>query len=202
MTALQWTIGYVPHSIQGLLSWMCSLMVTFIIPIIFVMFWKPLSIFIRHFTKIPRALYVVMGQATQLPMALLRTLLQWGRFVTWRLAVYCLPHWLILAYFWLVGPLYPDYWNTVRHKSIPKCSRNNFLLHRDTMVLTNVVHPTQGSFRMVYRGVWNPTLLYSTTELAVWYFERIVPKSARFWTHIFVLDLSFCWGFYIIAHVA
>ena len=177
-------------------------MVTFIIPIIFVMFWKPLSIFVRHFTKIPRALYFVLGQATQLPLLLICTLLQWGRFMAWRLAVYCLPPWFILAYFWLVGPLYTDYWKTVRHKPIPKCSRTNFSLHRDTMVLTDVVHPTQGSFRMVHRGVWNPTSLYRTTEFAEWYFQRIVPESARFWTQIFVLGLSFCWGFYIIARVA
>ena len=72
------------------------------------------------------------------------------------------------------------------------------------MVLTNVVpvHPTQNSFCMVYRGVWNPTLLYRTTEFAEWYFEQIMPESARFWTQIFVLGLSFCWGFYIIARVA
>ena len=143
-----------------------------------------------------------MGQATQLSLSLLCMLLQWGRFVTLRLAVYSLPDCLILAYFWLVGPLYPDHWNTVRHKSIPKCSRNNFSLHRDTMVLTNVVHPTQGSLRLVYRGVWNPTSLCRTAMFAQWYFDRIVPESARFWTQIFVLNLSFCWGFYIIARVA
>ena len=92
------------------------------------------------------AVHVVINQVVKFPLMLVCMLLQWGMFVTWRLAVYFLPQWLILAYFWLVGPLYSDYLSTVRHEPIPKRLFKIFLLHRDTMVLTDVVHPMQGSF--------------------------------------------------------
>lgn len=55
---------------------------------------------------------------------------------------------------------------------------------------------------MVYKGAWNPTSLYWTTEFAVWYFKHIAPESAQFYMQVFVLGLSFYWGLTIIARMS
>ena len=154
------------------------------------MFWKPFSITICHATKIPYVLYLMTVGVTRLPGCLLYMVLQWSRFLTLQLALRVLPTGVILAIFWLIAPLHTNYWNTVRRKNVPKCGIDNFSLHRDTMVLTNVIHLAQGCFKMVYRGVCNPILLYRTMEFAHWYFEQALPGSAKFSTQFFVFGLS------------
>ena len=72
-------------------------------------------------------------------------LLQWGRFLTWKYVLLVAPKWLVLAYFWLMGPLYPDYWSTIRQQ-VPKYSFDNFLVHKDTMVLMDIIRLEQDSF--------------------------------------------------------
>ena len=124
-TDIHWTGYYLPNWLQGLLSWLCTLSVTLIIPL-FVMFWKPFSIIIRHATKIPYVLYLMTVGVTRLPGCLLYMVLQWSRFLTLQLALRVLPTGVILAIFWLIAPLHTNYWETVRRKNVPKCSINNF----------------------------------------------------------------------------
>ena len=176
-TAFRFTTDYLTSRMEILLSWISHLIIVFLIPII-AMVWKPFSILIRHRTSVPRALFKYAAQGISFLPRLFGTLWTWGRFMIWRCILSIVPHWIILAYFWLVAPLHTEHWKTVCHKHVPSCTFDHFSIHKDTMVLTDVIHPTQGSFRMAFRGVINPTALDRTRTFAIWYLEKIAPSPA------------------------
>ena len=73
-------------------------------------------------------------------------------------------------------------------------------IHKDTMVLTDVLHPTQGPFQMAPRGIFNPTAQNRTQEFIIWYLSYIVPPAGFMIDTIFMFH-SIGWGINLFGRV-
>ena len=136
------------------------------------MVWKPFLLLLCHTPHVSRYLVtyspiqvlVVVGLINDLSMSSVdftlafpkvysqwfHNIWAWGRFMFWTCIFSIFPHWATFTIFWITAPLYKGYWTCICQKPVPSCNHNSFVMHRDTMVLTNVIHPTQGSFRMAH----------------------------------------------------
>ena len=68
------------------------------------------------------------------------------------------------------------------------------------MVLTDVIHPTQGPFNMAHRGVLNPTALNRTQDFILWYLSYIVPPAGFMVDTIFMFH-GIGWGINLFGRV-
>ena len=73
-------------------------------------------------------------------------------------------------------------------------------MHWDTMVLTSVIHPTQGSFRIAHCGILNPSTIARTQEFIIWYLEEIVPPLGLLAESI-MLCYSIAWGVQLFSRI-
>ena len=171
--------------------------VLFVVPII-VMIWKPTQFIIRH---IPTILRFLRYFTTRACPQLLTEIWIWGRFVTWKLLLGVCPHHILFAIFWVIAPLYESQFKEAKSTSrFHSCSRNGMSLHRDTMVLTDVIHPAQGPFPMAYRGVLNPVALDRTQDFIIWYLDFIAPPMGFIAQSIFMY-YCIAWGFNIFTRI-
>ena len=172
---------------------MSYLIILIAIPIL-VLIWKPSILLIRHFSKVLKSLHIL---ATQGIPQLLKGIRTWGRFLAWKVAFRLIPLKLIFTYFWIIAPLYKSQAPfTPRHS----CARKGISFHRDTMVLTDVIHPTQGPFNMAHRGVLNPTALNRTQDFILWYLSYIVPPAGFMVDTIFMFH-GIGWGINLFGRV-
>ena len=115
----------------------------------------------------------------------------------WTCIFIILSHWATFAIFWITtAPLYKEYWTCICQNPIPSWNQNSFVMHRNTMVLTNVIHPTQGNFRMAHSGILNPSTVARTHELIIWYLEEIIPPQGLF-AETIILCYSHAWGIHL-----
>ena len=175
---------------------MSYLIILIIIPIL-VLIWKPTVFLFRQIFQVPRYFRILVTQG--IPQ-LLQSTWTWGRFLTWNVAFRLVPSCLLFAYFWTTAPLYSSHWKERTPNSKHSSARQGISIHRDTMVLTDVIHPAQGPFPMAYRGVINPVAMNRTQEFIIWYLSYIVPPPG------FLIDTIFMfhcigWGFNIFYRV-
>ena len=179
-----------PFWIEQLLSWFSSLFIKLVIPIIFVMVWKPLN-FIRH---LPHVLRYTYPSALRQYQNMLEAIMTWGRFLTWNIVTLIFPHWALFIYFWIAAPFYTSPINIAPLKCRSTSRIRIGTYHPSTMLLTDVIHPNlSGPFRMAHPGAINPVILNQTRDFMNWYFESIVPSMASL-VHIFFVILSIGWG--------
>ena len=122
---------------------MSHYIILIVIPIL-VLIWKPTTIFIRQFSKVLQFLHILVTQG--IPQ-LLKGIQTWGRFLAWKVAFRLIPHKLLFILFWIIAPLYES---QAPSRSRHSCARKGISFHKDTMVLTDVIHPTQGPFQMAH----------------------------------------------------
>ena len=172
---------------------MSHYIILIVVPIL-VLIWKPTTIFIRQFSKVLQFLHILVTQG--IPQ-LLKGIQTWGRFLAWKVAFRLIPHKLLFILFWIIAPLYES---QAPSRSRHSCARKGISFHKDTMVLTDVIHPTQGPFQMAHRGVFNPTALNRTQDFIIWYLTYIVPPAGFMIDTIFMFH-GIGWGINLFGRV-
>ena len=117
--------------------------------------------------------------------------------MAWKVAFRLIPHKLLFILFWIIAPLYES---QAPSRSRHSCARKGISFHKDTMVLTDVIHPTQGPFQMAHRGVFNPTALNRTQDFIIWYLTYIVPPAGFMIDTIFMFH-GIGWGINLFGRV-
>ena len=191
--ALRALATYLPSYLDKPLNWLSYLIILIVIPIL-VLIWKPTTLFIRHFSTVLQSLHIF---ATQGVPQLLKGIQTWGRFLAWNIAFRLIPYKLIFIYFWIIAPLYDS---PASLKPRHSCARKGMSLHKDTMVLTDVLHPTQGPFQLAPRGIFNSTAQNRTQDFIIWYLSYIVPPAGFMIDTIFMFH-SIGWGINLFGRV-